>query len=87
MDTVVGKDDAARFRHNLLDFGDIFGSDSDIAKDPRHGTEFFLPTSGEQWRRGFTLGIATQPWERVHYPHELKAVGNLTSTAFDPLAW
>jgi hypothetical protein len=87
MDTVAGKDDAARFRHNLLDFGDSFGSDSDIAKDPRHGTEFFLPTGGEQWRRGYTLGIATQPWERVHYPHELKAVGNLTNTAFDPLAW
>lgn len=87
LDTVVGKDKAARFRHNLLDFGDSFGSDSDIAKDPRHGTEYFLPTSGEQWRRGYTLGIATQPWERAHSPHELKAIGNFTSQAFDPLAW
>ena len=33
--------------HHLLDFGDSFGSDSDIAKDPRYGQEF-LPTSREQ---------------------------------------
>jgi len=33
--------------HHLLDFGDSFGSDSDIAKDPRYGQEFW-PTSREQ---------------------------------------
>ncbi|MFT4111617.1 hypothetical protein [Silvibacterium sp.] len=87
LDTVIGKGDEARFRHNLLDFGDSFGSDSDIAKDPRHGQEYFLPTSGEQWKRGYSLGLAAQPWERVHYPGELKSIGNFTAVAFDPLTW
>jgi len=26
-------------------------------------------------------------WERVHYPGDLKAIGNFTSQAFDPLTW
>jgi len=39
--------------HHLLDFGDSFGSDNDIARNPLHGQEFWL-TSREQanalWR-------------------------------------
>jgi hypothetical protein len=87
MDTVAGTDQQARFVHNLLDFGDSFGSDSDIAKDPRHGAEFFLPASGEQWQRSYTLGLKPAAWETVKYPNKLKAIGNFTAEAFNPLAW
>jgi hypothetical protein len=85
LDTVEGTGESARFVHHLLDFGDSFGSDSDIAKDPRHGQEYIvLPVT---WKRMYTLGFYTPDWETVHYPHELKAVGNFTADAFDPLTW
>jgi len=85
MDTVEGTGENARFVHHLLDFGDSFGSDSDIAKDPRHGNEYIiLPVA---WSRMATLGLAAPDWETVHYPKELKAVGNFTADAFDPMAW
>lgn len=85
MDTVEGEGEDARFVHHLLDFGDSFGSDSDIAKDPRHGREYIvLPVT---WNRMYSFGLLHSDWETVNYPHEMKAVGNFTSTAFDPLAW
>jgi hypothetical protein len=85
LDTVEGEGDQARFVHHLLDFGDCFGSDSDIAKDPRHGQEYIvLPI---KWSRMYTLGLHPADWETVHYPHEMKAVGNFTADAFDPLTW
>jgi hypothetical protein len=87
MDTVAGDGDKARFVHNLIDFGDSFGSDSDIAKDPRHGAEYFLPTSGEQWQRAYTFGLKPAAWETVDYPKKLKSIGNFTAQAFDPLNW
>jgi hypothetical protein len=85
LDTVEGSGDNARFVHHLLDFGDCFGSDSDIAKDPRHGQEYIvLPVT---WKRMYTLGFYTPDWETVHYPHEMQAVGNFTADAFDPFTW
>ena len=55
LDTVEGQGESARFVHHLLDFGDCFGSDSDIAKDPRHGQEYILlPMT---WSRAYTLGL------------------------------
>jgi hypothetical protein len=87
MDIVVGKAEEARFRHNVLDFGDSFGSDSEIEKDPRHGQEYFLPATGEQLHRGYTLGLRPANWEVVRYPHDLPAIGNFTDQAFDPLTW
>ena len=87
LDSVAGKGADARVVHHLLDFGDSFGSDSDIAKDPRHGQEDWLPTSGEQGKRALTFGLVPAKWEGVKYPHELPAVGNFTAAAFDPLAW
>jgi hypothetical protein len=85
LDTVEGEGENARFVHHLLDFGDSFGSDSDIEKDPRHGQEYIaLPV---KWSRTYTLGLHPDDWETVHYPHEMKAVGNFTAEAFDPLTW
>jgi hypothetical protein len=85
MDTVEGADESARFVHHLLDFGDSFGSDSDIAKDPRHGQEYIIvPIT---WSRTYSLGLSAPDWETVHYPREMKAVGNFTAAAFDPLTW
>ena len=85
MDTVEGTEENARFVHHLLDFGDSFGSDSDIAKDPRHGQEYiFLPVT---WSRMYSLGFSAPAWQTVHYPREMKAVGNFTAAAFDPLTW
>jgi hypothetical protein len=85
LDTVEGQGENARFVHYLLDFGDCFGSDSDIAKDPRHGREYvILPMA---WRRVYTLGLVSPEWETVHYPHQMKAVGDFTAAAFDALAW
>ena len=87
LDSVTGKEADARIVHHLLDFGDSFGSDSDIAKDPRHGQEFWLPTSREQTNRAMTLGFIPTSWEKVKYPHYLPAVGNFTAIGFDPLTW
>jgi hypothetical protein len=87
LDSVVGKGPDARVVHHLLDFGDSFGSDSDIAKDPRHGQEFWLATSREQANRALTLGFVPTTWETVKYPHHLPAAGNFTATGFDPLTW
>jgi hypothetical protein len=85
LDTMEGTGENARFVHHLLDFGDSFGSDSDIEKDPRHGQEYIiLPMT---WSRMYTLGLHPADWETVHYPHEMKAVGNFTAAAFDPLNW
>jgi hypothetical protein len=85
LDTVEGEGEHARFVHHLLDFGDCFGSDSDIEKDPRHGQEYIvLPVT---WSRIYTLGLHPDDWETVHYPHEMKAVGNFTAADFDPLTW
>jgi hypothetical protein len=80
-----GTGESARFVHHLLDFGDSFGSDSDIEKDPRHGQEYIALPIG--WSRTYTLGLHPADWETVHYPHEMKAVGNFTADAFDPLTW
>jgi hypothetical protein len=87
LDSVVGKGSDARIVHHLLDFNDSFGSDSNIVKDPRHGQEFWLPTSREQANRALTLGFVPTSWETAKYPHHLPAVGNFTATGFDPLTW
>lgn len=87
LDSIVGNGPNARFAHHLLDFGDSFGSDSDIAKDPRHGQEDWLPTSGEQGRRALTFGLVPAKWETVKYPHHLPAAGNFTASGFDPQTW
>ena len=87
LDSVQGTGSDARIVHHLLDFGDSFGSDSDIAKDPRHGQEFWLPTSREQANRAMTFGFVPTSWEKAKYPHYLPAAGNFTATGFDPLTW
>jgi hypothetical protein len=87
LDTVEGTGPDARIVHHLIDFGDAFGSDSDIAKDPRHGQEFWLPTDREQAHRAMTLGLFPASWEKAKYPHYLPAAGNFTATGFNPLTW
>lgn len=87
MDTLVGKGEEARILHHLIDYGALYGSDSDIAKDPRHGQEFFAPTSKKQAAKIFTLGLKPEPWETVKYRHDLPATGNFTSVALVPATW
>ena len=87
MDAVEGSGSEARMVHYLLDFGALFGSDSTIAKDPRHGREFTFPTSRAQLKQVSTFGLDFPDWETVHYPGDLKAVGNFTAEAFDPIKW
>jgi hypothetical protein len=87
MDAVEGSGSDARMVHYLLDFGALFGSDSTIAKDPRHGREFTFPTSKAQLKQVSTLGLDFPDWQTVHYPRQLPSVGNFTAEAFDPLKW
>lgn len=87
MDTVEGSGSDARMIHYLLDFGALFGSDSTIAKDPRHGREFTFPTSKAQLKQVSTFGLDFPDWQTVHYPRQLPSVGNFTAEAFDPLKW
>jgi hypothetical protein len=87
MDAVEGSGSEARMTHYLLDFGALFGSDSTIAKDPRHGREFTFPTSRAQLKQVSTLGMDFPDWQTVHYPGQLPSVGNFTAEAFDPLKW
>jgi hypothetical protein len=51
--------------HHLLDFGDSFGSDSDIARNPRCGQEFW-PTSRES-KRAMTQGLFPASWEQSSF--------------------
>ena len=71
--------------HHLLDFGDSFGSDSDIARNPRCGQEFW-PTSRES-KRAMTQGLFPASWEKAKYPHDLPAAGNFKSDRLRPLSW
>jgi hypothetical protein len=87
MDAVEGTGSDTRMIHYLLDFGALFGSDSTIAKDPRHGREFTFPTSKAQLKQVSTLGLDFPDWQTVHYPRQLPSVGNFTAEAFDPLKW
>ena len=87
MDAVEGSGSDSRMVHYLLDFGALFGSDSTIAKDPRHGREFTFPTSRAQLKQVSTFGLDFPDWQTVHYPSELKGAGNFTAEAFDPLKW
>ena len=86
MDTLEGTGPQARVVHYLLDFGDSFGSDSTIAKDPRHGHEYYFPTSRAQLKQVSTFGVDFPDWQRVHYPR-LASVGNFSAEAFEPLDW
>jgi len=87
MDALAGTDADARMVHYLLDFGALFGSDSTIAKDPRHGREFTFPTSHAQLKQVATFGLDFPDWQTVHYPGDLRAAGNFTAEAFDPIQW
>jgi len=86
MDSLEGSGSETRMIHYLLDFGDSFGSDSTIAKDPRHGQEYYFPTSRAQLKQVATFGVDFPSWQTVHYPH-IKSVGNFTAEAFDPMEW
>jgi hypothetical protein len=87
MDAVEGSGSEARMVHYLLDFGALFGSDSTIAKDPRHGREFTFPTSRAQLKQVSTFGLDFPDWQTVHYRSQLPSVGNFTAEAFDPIKW
>ncbi len=87
MDSVQSIDQHTVVKHYLIDFGASLGSDSDIAKDPRHGREFFVPEPSQLGRRAGTFGLHFADWETVKYPRYLKAAGNITVQAFDPLLW
>jgi DNA polymerase III alpha subunit len=65
---------------------DSFGSDSDIAKDPRHGQGFWLPTSRKQAHCATTLDSSGFLGEGEVSARPAGS-GNFTATGFDPLTW
>jgi hypothetical protein len=86
LDMLVEQDGVRFIRHHLIDFGAILGSDSDMAKDPRFGNEYIIPTGRQALRGMFTFGLTAPDWERVRYP-KLKAAGRFESGVFDPEKW
>jgi hypothetical protein len=86
LDTIVEQNGVRFIRHHLLDFGNALGSDGVSPKDARLGHEFVLPTPGEALKHIVGLGLATEDWERMHYP-KIPGIGNFESALFEPDGW
>jgi hypothetical protein len=86
LDTLVVEEGRQFVRHDLIDFGSVFGSDSDMPKNARFGHGYIIPSGGEVARGIANFGLVAKPWEKAHYPN-LPSVGRFEAQAFDPDKW
>lgn len=86
LDSIVEENGIPRIKHYLIDFGASLGSDSDAAKNPKLGQEYFI-----DWKPGLvqalTLGLYAPPWQRRQFGAPSPAAGNFSATLFDPDHW
>ncbi len=86
LDTIMERDGIRRIVHYLIDFGAILGSDSDAAKDPKLGKEYFIDEKPGLYRL-LTLGLYVPAWEREEFHAPSPAIGNFSAKLFDPDNW
>jgi hypothetical protein len=85
MDSLVEEDGLRYVKHYLLDFGDLMGSDSDEAKDPRRGNAYVFQW-GPAAAQFLSLGLYVPEWMTASYPH-LPSIGRFEYRTFDPENW
>ena len=73
-------------RHYLIDFGAIFGSDSDMVKNASFGNDYIIPKGKETMARIASFGFNPEPWETARTP-KIRGVGRFQASAFDPEKW
>jgi hypothetical protein len=86
LDALVESNGVKFVRHYLIDFGALFGSDSDMPKNARFGNAYVIPTGSEVAHGILDLGLKPKAWEKAKNPH-IKAIGRFNAEAFDPEAW
>lgn len=86
LDTLVEENGVHYVRHYLIDFGAIFGSDSDMVKNASFGHDYIIPDGKETLRRMASLGFNPEPWEAAKTP-KIRGVGRFHASAFDPEHW
>jgi hypothetical protein len=85
LDSVLEEKGIRYFRHYLIDFGAILGSDTFTAKSPRAGNVFLFDWKPAVWQF-VSLGLYVPEWMRANYPSIL-GVGRLEYETFDPRDW
>lgn len=73
-DTLVEEDGLKYVRHHLIDFGAIFGSDSDMIKNASFGNEYSIPNGKATLKRMCSFGFNPEPWETAKTP-KIRGVG------------
>jgi hypothetical protein len=86
LDALVEENGVKFVRHYLIDFGAIFGSDSDMVKNARFGNAYIFPTGKEAAKGIASLGFAPKAWETAKSP-KIRGVGRFEATAFEPDTW
>ncbi len=85
-DALVKEGGVEYVRHYLIDFGAIFGSDSDMIKNASFGNDYIIPKGKETFGRIATFGFNPEPWETASTP-KIRGVGRFQATTFDPEKW
>jgi hypothetical protein len=86
LDTLVEEGGVRYVRHYLIDFGAIFGSDSDMVKNASFGNDYIVPDGKETIRRMVSFGFNPKPWETAKTP-KIRGVGRFHASAFEPEKW
>lgn len=84
-DSLIEENGKRFFRHYLLDFSAMFGTDAFEPKSARNGHVYLLdwPAAAQRF---FTLGLWVSDWERAEYRH-VKGAGRIEAEVFDPVEW
>lgn len=85
-DALVEENGVKYVRHYLIDFGAIFGSDSDMIKNASFGHDYIIPNGKETLKRMVKFGFNPEPWETAETP-KIRGVGRFEASAFDPEKW
>ena len=86
LDVLVEENGVRFVRHYLIDFGAIFGSDSDMPKNARFGFEYIIPDYHEALRNMISFGLNPKPFETARSPR-LRGLGRFLAEPFDPELW
>jgi hypothetical protein len=85
MDSLVDENGRRYFKHYLMDFGDILGSDGVHPKYPWSGHEYTIDGK-DTLVEMVTFGFYIPRWAQTKYP-SFTGVGRFDSWSFDPETW
>lgn len=85
LDTLVDTGGRKIVRHNLLDFGDAFGSAGDRPQSRRSGNEYLWDLRQSLIRMA-TLGLIVPAWASIDFP-DYPSIGRIEAEEFNPLEW